>query len=320
VKERADNPFFRELFSLREALDVLWRADEPSPPDVLYHYTSAAGASGIIKSQVLWATITSALNDEKEIVHAADMLKSVLKERASSAVTPEEQLLFSDELVDFDYTRDDVLHVFAASLSAREDDRSQWQLYADDAYGVALGFDGRALARLLQAQQSAAACGLGCVIYDEERQRKFVARLVDEWCNRSRRALRSGKRRVRNGAYFLAGLFSYMATCSYEYFPMLKDPHFASEAEWRLAHAHDPSSATCCVVKRRGVDSIPYVELPLAIAGARMPLVSLWLGPGVATEESRQQARVLLGDLGYRDVAIETSRVPLRLQRRTVVF
>jgi Protein of unknown function (DUF2971). len=320
MDERVDTEFFRELFALRDALDTLWRADEPAPPDVLYHYTSAAGAAGILRSQVLWATITSALNDETEVTHGAHVLAATLSARAGCAASPEEEVLFSRQLTNFDYTRDDILHVFAASLSEHEDDRPQWELYADHGYGIALGFDGPSLSHRLQVQGAAAACGLGRVIYDEKEQAKFVSRLVDEWFARARRALQQTRTRVHNGAFFLAGLFSYLATCAYEYFPMLKNTHFASEAEWRLAHAHDPSSTTCCTVKHRGIGSIAYVELPLAAPGERMPLVSLWLGPGIATDESRRTARTLLDELGYQDVEVKTSTVPLRLQRRRVVF
>lgn len=40
----------------------------------LYHYTSAVGLEGILRSRSLWATDTAFLNDWQEIVYAAEPL------------------------------------------------------------------------------------------------------------------------------------------------------------------------------------------------------------------------------------------------------
>jgi hypothetical protein len=53
-------------------------ADE-RPPDILYHYTSAEGFLGIVRSGELWATNALYLNDASELSHATGILEAELK-------------------------------------------------------------------------------------------------------------------------------------------------------------------------------------------------------------------------------------------------
>ena len=54
-------------------------------PKVLYHYTTWAGAQGIITSQRFWATAHDCTNDEAELVSADEIIVQVARELRTKA-------------------------------------------------------------------------------------------------------------------------------------------------------------------------------------------------------------------------------------------
>ncbi len=54
----------------------------------LYHYTTQEGFLGIIKNKEIWASHTQYLNDQKEYVHAIDLVKHVLENARSRFFSP----------------------------------------------------------------------------------------------------------------------------------------------------------------------------------------------------------------------------------------
>jgi hypothetical protein len=47
------------------------------PPDILYHYTSAAGLCGIIQSVSIWASKIQHLNDSTELLLALKICETL---------------------------------------------------------------------------------------------------------------------------------------------------------------------------------------------------------------------------------------------------
>jgi hypothetical protein len=63
-------------------------------PDILWHYTNAAGFLGISRSGKLWATNTDYLNDASEMRHARGLvLKAVFDSRSNALSHEEHELL-----------------------------------------------------------------------------------------------------------------------------------------------------------------------------------------------------------------------------------
>src|SRR5438309_877746 len=64
------------LDDLQEQLEAsrlfAWNCGDP--PDVLYHYTGADGALGILSADEFWASDALFVNDAKEIRYGADIL------------------------------------------------------------------------------------------------------------------------------------------------------------------------------------------------------------------------------------------------------
>src|SRR5688572_29928312 len=72
------NTFAADLASLEDRVGSRWAAHHTSLPEHLYHYTTTAGFLGIIRSERVWATHTSFLNDKSEIEYGAQLMNEVL--------------------------------------------------------------------------------------------------------------------------------------------------------------------------------------------------------------------------------------------------
>jgi hypothetical protein len=54
-------------------------------PELLFHYTNAAGLLGILDSARLWATNYRFLNDSSEIGHGVSLFDSIVEEKVAGA-------------------------------------------------------------------------------------------------------------------------------------------------------------------------------------------------------------------------------------------
>jgi hypothetical protein len=54
-------------------------------PDILWHYTNAAGFLGIFRSGKLWATNTDYLNDASEMRHARGLVLNAFDSRSNES-------------------------------------------------------------------------------------------------------------------------------------------------------------------------------------------------------------------------------------------
>lgn len=290
-----------------------WEATQPQLPPVVYHYTSVDGFRGIIRSQRLWATVTSALNDTTELSHAAEALKRTLTRHAAAAHLPEFRALHPPQLQTFDYLRPKMARAFVASLSGSEDDLNQWCMYADRFGGVALGFDAAALRSLDAARDLAQNLGFFAVSYSESEQEDFFDWLVSLWEREAAPALGVGLLRSKRPFLYMAHWFGILATCALAVFPRMKNPCFRSEDEWRVTHLHIKGLEECSVLSNRGKK---YVELKLDQLSGSLPLRSVWLGPSIANDASVASTRAFLDTHGFQGVEIRESTLPLRVERK----
>ncbi|MDM4142510.1 MULTISPECIES: DUF2971 domain-containing protein [Mycobacterium] len=111
---------------------------------VLYHYTDAGGLAAIVQQGLLRATDIRFLNDPLELRYAWEALLAALetakaeKPEYSEAYDAALQAISMTNAIDPDAIED---RIFSTSFSENGDELGQWRSYADDAKGVALGFD-----------------------------------------------------------------------------------------------------------------------------------------------------------------------------------
>lgn len=100
---------------------------------ILYHYTNIDSFFNIIKNKTLWCSPASSLNDSKELIWAFDKVRELIEERKN-----EQNKKMFEKLLEEMKANDSA---YICSLSKNGDLLSQWRAYANDGYGVALGFD-----------------------------------------------------------------------------------------------------------------------------------------------------------------------------------
>lgn len=178
----------------------------------LYHYTTQEGLLGIVNSRALWATSIHYLNDSTEFNYTFNLLKHQLesKIRASTKRSP---ALYRRVLSSLGHLKQNVT-VYVGSFTEDGDSLSQWRAYTQNGIGFSLGFKDTYLSSLALGQ----GYQLRKCVYDEKEQSKIISRLIEK----SESMSDSG-----TAASFIYGAVMQVA-------PLLKDPAFRDEKEWRI--------------------------------------------------------------------------------------
>ncbi len=309
ITEEIDVRLDGELMHLRTALRERWRVIEPPPPGYVYHYTDLKGLAGIIASGSIWATLSSRLNDDHELLHASAELRRVLRTEAQNAHPLFRHLLLPPQAIEFEYARQDAMEIFVASLSSLPDHERQWSIYAREGHGVALGFRAADFLAFEELQSRVPYFAMGKVIYDPILQREFLSWVVHHWFERMCSifpglAIRSGDHSELT--YLRASILGALAGAVAGYLPLMKSEEWAQESEWRLGHSQDPNNPHG-LVQYRGASRIPFVPLDIRDESSRLPLSEVVIGPGFAREESVAELRNFLRLAAYENVGVRLS-------------
>lgn len=119
----------------------------PSPPapdvDIVWHYTDAGGAIGLISSGEVWATSMNCLNDTEEFAHGIRLLEDeVLPLALDSRWVHLIQKEFMRNAVQLARGSADDEPLYAFCASAQPDSLSQWRGYGSGvSYAVGLNVD-----------------------------------------------------------------------------------------------------------------------------------------------------------------------------------
>ena len=275
-------------------------------PEILYHYTTAIGLTGIIESQTLWATNAEFLNDAQELQFGRARLRDALLQRADE-LNPE-----GNRVVDDDYSRATVMRsaadhlapgglyaakqyhfVYVACFCEVGDLLSQWRSYGA-AGGYAVGFRMAQLRFVEPAEPGARTGG-----FEENAaliRVQYGDAVVDEV---ARRVLETVAPRPV-GSPGAAG-YARAQTVVLPALAGIKHAAFSEEHEWRLVvvtDQHKPSFRTGLL----GV--IPYI-------GLRYPdeaVAEVVVGPGPKQRLREQGVQLLVGN----EVAVRSSGAPFR--------
>jgi Protein of unknown function (DUF2971) len=189
---------------------------------ILYHYTTATGLNGIIRSKSVWASDYRFLNDATEFRYALGVFEQIFASMTSRAA------VFSSDVIDligrFRQATDE-FSVFIAAFSKEPDLLSQWRGY-NDGKGYAIGVNGDWLNQNADEQ----GFRLIPVLYDGGEQRRVVQEKLSllETMLKERRENQSIFDTVSN--WWKHMLFTIAA---------LKNEHFKEEQEYRVVRAGD---------------------------------------------------------------------------------
>jgi len=102
--------------------------------NIIYHYCNVEAFRAIIQNKTLWLSSVYNLNDYKEI----HWIKDKVKQRIEQLKTKDN---FSKYKAFEKYYITQLPNVYIASFSRGDDLLSQWRAYANDGFGVAIGFN-----------------------------------------------------------------------------------------------------------------------------------------------------------------------------------
>jgi hypothetical protein len=195
------------------------------PPELLFHYTTIGGAYGILSSDSLWMTKIRYLNDTSEleigITTLRELLEDVMRQPGSA-----------DELELLDTVRNGLgsyisSNICVSSFCEHGDLLSQWRWYGEGGRGVSIGVSSSVLRGMAHA-----AIHLWQCVYDAEAHRRLLVDLVDRLLEtyRSEKARHSGPFTAEKKDAVLKQFFVTFLQIA----PIIKNPNFAEEREWRL--------------------------------------------------------------------------------------
>jgi Protein of unknown function (DUF2971) len=326
-KQAARSATSGKLIPIEEAF--LGRLSRSQPPETIFHYTTAAGVLGIVKSNRLWASDVLYMNDSTEVEYGRQLIIEVAAAVGGEAKSPMAQTLCK--------SIDTVLYpigmigggFYAACFCEEGDLLSQWRGYAGGVGGYSLGFKVRDFQRWRESTPERRFV-LRPVVYDPAEQRELVRAFLLDIDAALAELLAGGlaAREQEVHAIAYATIQRQMLECMLT----MKNPAFKEEREWRLIHhrsgfTREPEA----VVDYRPTRSfiVPYVALDITPMGPevlehvpvahqsevrahnRVPLATVIVGPSAHPEAAAAAIRTMLRDL-HMNADVINSRVPIR--------
>lgn len=288
---------------------------------ILYHYTSLAGALGILSNKSIWATDVRYLNDPHEFAHALQFAKRFAT-----------QIYMEDDYLDefgrmLRHATESVSaeDLFVTSFSETGDLLSQWRGYCPTSGGVCLGFSYEKILEFCHAN----GFHFEKCIYEHDRQASQVGALVNECSSKfpmpkiSRQSFQSLPTSEQVDAHFsyheslkepgnkaqadiaLNWLCAEIADLA----PRFKNYGYHEEREWRLI-ARDPDFPKRFRVSSTGSYYVPYVELPLLAGIGIDSLKQIIVGPNPNQQRCINSLRMMASQNGFTDITLTPSEIP----------
>lgn len=266
----------------------------------LYHYTSAAGLSGIVTTKAIFATHASFLNDTSEIQFGLSIVREEVARLREVGVADE----VCDHL-DRAFTGSAGYDFFVACFCESDDLVPQWRGYGANGAGYAVGFPSHALS----GEGKNFLLGVN---YGDDAVRIPVRRAIQHCISKLRQA-DSGpaEDRERAGTDAISSMMVALllrAVAS-------KDEVFSFEREFRLVRLvkHiDRKDAKDILFRDAHGMIVPYMLAPLPLVGTRLAITSLRCGPSLSNETTILGAKMMLESNGLGEVPVTRSAAPLR--------
>jgi hypothetical protein len=276
------------------------------PDGPLYHYTTGENLIHILQGSELWATQISCLNDTKEVIYAAEELRSRVKARRAAVNDPKIVPLFQHMEEALSEVGVEASPTFVACLSAHKDDLSQWRAYSGGEGGYAIQFDAKKLRENAQKQ--------GIYLVRVEYQSNNHGILLDDLLRYAENLFLAceGAANASSEDEWSREYVNFWLWNASFYAPLLKHPKFESEQEWRLVYNLAPDDVVRMQFRQR--QSMMSRHIPLRLTKP-LPITGVIVGPCRHPPLSRVSVGTLLQVAGYDPQAmkVELSEVPFRI-------
>ena len=291
----------------RKIADKIGFADDV--PDVVWHYTSAAGLIGILHSGSIFATQLACLNDQTELRYAISLLRNALQQLRNHSGNDE----------DIDYLLDLVAKsagvdvapespYFVSCFSRHADDLSQWRAYGGGENGYALGFETR---HLISAHSLIAK-----VNYDRALHEDIATQVAAAFLIFFKEGMKMGRAASREiwVVEFAAAWEAAMGKIG----PMLKDPAFEAEGEFRCIHRLEIDERKRIQFRQKQGLLARHLPLDFPPPGRprseMLPIVEVIVGPCRHPSVSKSSVDELLRQKGYGNMTkTSVSKIPFQV-------
>jgi hypothetical protein len=279
------------------------------PDQVIWHYTDGSGLIGILESSRLHATQISALNDAKETRYASELFIQAVRELIKERAAEPDVVTFLNMLIGFSEENVEA-HVrskfFVVCFSGEEDDLTQWERYGIE-NGYAIGFYARGLNREPTST-------LYRVIYDEQKQKKAARELAEATIQFYLEGLIG--ERLENPEQWTREFLTTWDEWVYKLAPLAKAGKWRAENEYRIVHELKLAEFPLVRFKAKSTMIARYVPLDtpnwMPRRASLLPLAKIWIGPGSHQQASKISIGLLLDQMGYAAIPIETSTIALQ--------
>jgi hypothetical protein len=248
------------------------------------------------------------MNDAGEFDYARYLIYEALNEIGlCHALPPIVQSLTTDTRKSLDQVLKDSVEMsraYCACLSICSDYPKQWETYAEEGKGFAIGIN---LRKSLNYQRPAVQSGepfiLGApVTYNETKQRSLVWRLVKAGISDLQTFSGKYSQRPEDLTALWDRLIKEIVLYLFTLIDFMKAPIFSSEGEFRLLL--DPNNGTLRAPHIQHYEceneSIPYVFMDLRDPNtSRLPVADIKVGPRASFQEEKTFVEDLLDELGY---------------------
>jgi hypothetical protein len=277
---------------------------------IVWHYTTGDALINIVQSGSLYSTQVSCLNDRTEVHYGTTLLRDAFIEIQKRNHPPEEaellEELIKDSASDSKATASTPSDFFVTCFSSERDDLSQWRAYGGGENGYALAFGAGGFFNH----------GTTIVVrvnYDRNSHISLAEEAAKATLKFFREGLdaRAGQDISQWRSEFRGGWFQVLNKLA----PMVKDPAFKAENEYRIVHTYVQSELS--QLRFRQKQSLMSMHLPLFfppstdVKSSRLPIIEVMVGPSRHKEISRLSAQVLLTQNGY-SVPVTVSEIPFQ--------
>lgn len=296
------------------------RRRQPETP--FYHYTTAGGLEGILKSGTIYATDYRHLNDPDEVTRGEEAIQAeldtLIHENGDDTALGDlcrdvEESRRGKRIIDM---RD--IGIYIGCFSSDGEILPQWKGYSDDAAGFAIGFrtlpmpTGNQKVRDLREDVGVdfRPCVYDVDVFRKDVRGQMVKLAIDAehyvrtYCDHKRR-----KKRVERMERIVAQARVAALARLGAMVPFLKGPEYAYEKEWRLLQLGTPKAVLTRRTQRFG--DAPYTPVSL-LKPTRMDLYEIIVGPRADSVHGPDFARNVAERYGYGDVRIMPSGLRYR--------
>jgi hypothetical protein len=262
-------------------------------PECVYHYTTAGGFAGILEQKAIRATNFSFLNDPTEVKYGKNVVESEIA-TLSRGVSPFFQKFLGD--LSRHPTIKTPAEVYVTSFSALDDDLSQWRAYGTSSLErYAIGFDAPTLINQVTGMSNAM---YAKVLYKPHDQTARVSSL-----------LRKAIELIQSDSPVRIDIQVYAAVTAMHLvrlMPILKDPAFAREEEWRVIMWHRKEDVPPSIDASRGILR-PYLLFGF---GETLPVVDVNIMAPTRQDAALKATKILLQANGLATVEARRSAIP----------